>query len=406
MSFPFKDPLFHAQWLRSAGHAPAGGAELGECLAVAAAIREPDLESWRDAWMAMADRIAREAEASLAGGHEISAHGGFLRASNYYRTAYVFLIAPGGGARLVEGYRLQRRMFEQAAAARPGWAERIVIPYEGASLRGYFFAAEGAGPRPTLIMNGGYDSTAEETFFYSGAAALARGVNVVCFDGPGQGAALIEDGLPFRPDWEAVIGAVLAHLRRRVEVDPARIVLMGMSFGGYLAPRAASGAPSLAALIADPGQYSLLEETRTRLPQFLARQLPDGRPFMLETLDAILRLRMRHPTKGWALRRGLFVHGLERPIDYLRLTAQYTLEGRVERIQCPTLIASAENDEIGATARKLYDLLACPKSFVRFSAAEGAGAHCESGARALFNQRVFDWLDGVVGAKRSAALAA
>ena len=38
MSFPFKDRLFNAQWLRTAGHAYAGGADLGECLAAAAEI--------------------------------------------------------------------------------------------------------------------------------------------------------------------------------------------------------------------------------------------------------------------------------------------------------------------------------------------------------------------------------
>ena len=99
----------------------------------------------------------------------------------------------------------------------------------------------------------------------------------------------------------------------------------------------------------------------------------------------------------------MWVHGVERPIDYLRLTAQYTLEGRIERIRCPTLIASAEGDAIGATAGKLFEKLACPKVFQRFSAAEGAGSHCESGARALFNQRAFDWLDPVLAASTASA---
>ena len=44
--------------------------------------------------------------------------------------------------------------------------------------------------------------------------------------------------------------------------DPARIALAGWSFGGYLAPRAAAGEPRLAALIADPGQWDLIEAIR------------------------------------------------------------------------------------------------------------------------------------------------
>ena len=394
MAVPFKDDLFQAQWLRTAGHAAAGGAELGECLAAASAVREPDPNSWRDAWMVAADRVAESAEASLARGHDVSAHGGFLRASNYYRNAYVFLFGPGPDPRLVDAYHRQREMFERAVVARPGWGERIAIPFEGKSLHGYFFAAANSGrPAPTLLMTGGYDSTAEEAYFYSGPAALARGYNFVCYDGPGQGSALIDDGMVFRPDWEIVAGAVAASIGSRPEVDRARIALMGTSFGGYLAPRAATGDFSPAALIADPGQYSLLEETQTRLPGFLARELPDGRPFMLDLIDRILRARLRHPTKGWAIRRGLWVHGVDRPIDYLRLTAQYTLAGRIDRIKCPTMITCAENDQIGATAAKLYGLLNCPKSFRRFMTAEGAGSHCESGARSVFNQHLFDWLD-------------
>ena len=405
MPIPFKDELFAGQWLRTAGHAGAGGADLGECFAAADAIREPDPQSWRDAWMRLGDRLAGEGEDCLKAGRTISAGSAFLRASNYYRTASVFLLQRGAGTALRDVYRRQRDTFESAMAAGPYGGERLDIPYEGKRLRGWFFAGAGAAPRPTLIMTGGYDSTAEEAYFYSGPAALARGYNFVCYDGPGQGGALIEDGLLFRPDWEAVLSAVIETIARRPEVDAARIASMGMSFGGYLAPRASTGCPTLAACLADPGQYSLLEETRTRLPGPLARALPDGSPFLLELIDRLARMRLNHPTKGWAIRRGLFVHGVERPIDYLRLTAQYTLEGRVERIACPTFIASAEGDAIGATAGKLYERLTCPKTFQRFLVSEGAGAHCESGARGLFNQRAFDWLDEVL-ARDERALAA
>ena len=145
-----------------------------------------------------------------------------------------------------------------------------------------------------------------------------------------------------------------------------------------------------------PAEFSLLEEFKSRVPGFIASQLPDGQGFAIGLLESILRRRLRHPTAGWGLRRGLWVHGVNNPLDYIRLTAQYSLEGRAEKIRCPTLICSAENDEIGVTARQLYDALTCPKDFIAFKAAEGAGEHCEAGARSLFNQRAFDWLDTVL----------
>jgi hypothetical protein len=67
--------------------------------------------------------------------------------------------------------------------------------------------------------------------------------------------------------------------------------------------------------------------------------------------------------------------------------------GAVEdRISCPTFVCSAEDDDLSADGGKLYDALACPKRYYRFPSAEGAGQHCESGARTLFHSRAFDWL--------------
>lgn len=84
-------------------------------------------------------------------------------------------------------------------------AKRITIPLGDGELHGYLFRAANKNVRrPTLILNGGYDSTAEETYLFSGAAAVARGYTCIAFDGSGQGAALIEAQMVFRPDWEAV----------------------------------------------------------------------------------------------------------------------------------------------------------------------------------------------------------
>jgi hypothetical protein len=197
----FKDSLFDAQWLRAAGHSSSGGAEVGECLAAASQIREPDAESWFNAWHRQAEGVLATAEQSRASGRRVSALTSYLRASNYFRASYTFLIGAPVDRRLVDAYRHQRAAFEAAAALMTPTAERIAIPYYGdVTLHGYLFrAADDGVPRPTLIVTGGYDSTAEESYFFSGAAAVARGYTCVVFDGPGQGAAIIEDGMCSAP---------------------------------------------------------------------------------------------------------------------------------------------------------------------------------------------------------------
>ena len=397
MSCVFRDELFDAQWLRTAGHASSGGAEVAECFAAAERIREVDAESWYNAWWTLGESLLEKGDRSRAQGRQTSALSAYLRASNYFRAAYTFLIGAPVDPRVVEGYRRQRSAFQSAAALMTPAGEPIAIPFADRTLHGYLFRPAGeVKPRPTLIITGGYDSTAEEAYFFSGAAAVSRGYTCLVYDGPGQGAAIVEDSLVFRPDWESVVSPVVDFAIRRPEVDPARIALLGMSFGGYLAPRAASGEPRLAACIADPGEFSLFEELKSRVPAFLARQLFDGNRAVLALFELLTRRRLRHTTEGWGLRRCLWVHGLDDPMDYFRLTQQYTLEGRIDQICCPTLVCSAENDEIGASADKLYSGLTCEKTRLVFTAKEGAGAHCEAGARSVFNQRAFDWLDSML----------
>ena len=80
----------------------------------------------------------------------------------------------------------------------------------------------------------------------------------------------------------------------------------------------------------------------------------------------------------WALlQRGLWVHGVKSLGDYAEAALAMTLEGRVGDIRCPTLLTTAENDPLSQGAEALLAELACPKALLRFTAAEGAGDHCE-----------------------------
>jgi alpha-beta hydrolase superfamily lysophospholipase len=383
------------------GSAPYGGADLGECLAAARRVTRGDLGGWHDAWTATATAASELAGQELAAGRPETAQLAFWRASSYFRTAGCMLMAAPADPRLAASNVAQTEAFRRGAALLAEPPDLVQIPYAGTALPGYFFrAAPGPAPRATVILLGGYDGTAEELYFASGAAALARGYHVLAFDGPGQGAALLQQGLLMRPDWEEVITPVVDYLLTRPEVDPAKIALSGMSLGGYLAPRAASAEHRLAACIADCGSYDLYGAALERLPGPLAAGLADaaaGRPSRRAALlRGLLELMERRPTAGWALRRGQLVHGVSGPLEYLLALRDYTLAGRAGSITCPTFVANAEGDDISASAPRLAAALTCESEFVTCTAAEGAGDHCEAGARTLFNARALGWLDRVI----------
>jgi alpha-beta hydrolase superfamily lysophospholipase len=207
---------------------------------------------------------------------------------------------------------------------------------------------------------------------------------------------LIEHGVRLRPDWETVVRAVVDAAVTIPIVDPTRIALSGWSLGGYLAPRAASGEHRLAACIADPGLWSIASGLRgyavklgiSREALVNIGEIDEG---LLNRIWQIIRNDRR---LWWSIvQRGFWVNGVKNLRDYLRCVEEFTMDERADQIQCPMLLTQAEEDPLAADAQAFFDALRCPKAFIRFTSAEGAGDHCEMKNRSLLNRRVFDWLD-------------
>jgi dipeptidyl aminopeptidase/acylaminoacyl peptidase len=231
-------------------------------------IADGDEAAWHRGWKATAQRVEALARESLRGGHHVSAREAFLRASNYYRTAEFYRREdPANDPEALELSRRSRETFTTAMGLFDFGFETVTIPYENTSLPAYLYLVDDSGePRPTVIYTSGYDSTLEESYFAIAAAALARGYNVLAVDGPGQGAALREQRLVFRPDWEAVITPVIDFALTRTEVAPDQISLFGYSLGGYLAARAAAFDSRVAAVILDDGIYDFHAAIPVRCP--------------------------------------------------------------------------------------------------------------------------------------------
>lgn len=394
MKFGFDDPLFESWAQRTLLNVNGGGAEIGEVAALTGTIPAGDRSAWFDAWMAMGERLETQAQACLAKGHGISARGLFQRASTYYRTSYPLLFGRPQDPRVAQGYAAEARAFRAAAALFDAPAEPVEIPFGDTTLPGYFYRG-GLGPRPLLLCTNGYDETLHAMHYAHAIAAQARGYHVLTFDGPGQGRPLIEQGLVMRPDWENVVRPVVDFALGLPGVDTQRIALVGWSFGGHLAPRAAAGEPRLAALIADPGQWDMLDAIRSMFRPFGAVDLANALPNVSDAdLRDVEKVIAAQPALRWTvMQRGYWVHGVDSFADYIRALAGFALSNVVQNITCPTLVTQSEGDPIAAFATRLHNELRCPKRLVTFTAAEGAGGHCETLARSLYHQRVYDWLD-------------
>jgi hypothetical protein len=143
MRIYFDDPEYDGQFLRTLDCAPLG-AQIGEAWTIAAAIRVGDVESWYNAWSAYADRLYDLAVTLHAAGHRVSACNAFLRASNYYRTAYIFMFALPVDPRVTEAYKKQTDSFQKAAALFEQPIEILKIPYQNTTLPGYFIKPDGS----------------------------------------------------------------------------------------------------------------------------------------------------------------------------------------------------------------------------------------------------------------------
>ncbi len=383
----FKSEQFDFQFIRALAYASHDGAAIGECLHAATQIIDHDTASWVRAWSELGARVEEIAQNDLERGHRISARNAFLRAYNYYRTAEFWAPISTGEAGAL--YRKCLSCFDSAGALFDPTFESIQIPYEGKILPGHFFRVDNADVRrPTLVMCGGGDASGEELYLWAGREARARGYNLLVFHGPGQRGALHQDAsLVFRYDYEAPLKAVIDYAVSRPEVDTERVALIGVSLGGYLAPRAAAFDRRIKALIADApitdyhrALISLVETSVGHIPAFAE--------------NILVKMASRFLPKS-TLEYQMWAYGVASLVEYLRANEAFRLGDLPRQITCPTLCLSSagEDEEMQHQAKEFFDALQCPKQFCFFSATDGADAHCQINNLALSYQVVFDWLD-------------
>ncbi|MGO9107853.1 MAG: alpha/beta hydrolase family protein, partial [Thermoguttaceae bacterium] len=369
----FATQTFHYEALRNAGYILSNCADLGEILETVKVIAEGDVQSWYTAWKATADRVLALAERTQ---DPLSKGGAYLRASTYRRMAE-FLLPPDDPKR-PESLEKTGSYFFKGLDTLGIRYERLTVPYGAGSLRAlYFPGPQGAETKPLLMFGGGFDSILEEYYPNFAEAALKRGYSVLAYEGPGQGQALRKYGLTYTPEWEKPVQAVLDEFLN-TRAKPPKIVLIGMSMGGYFAPRAAAFEGRIDGVVAYDTCYDF---GALAAPLVAAAKNP---------------LAMNSIAVSWAYRNAMWTMGTKDVDETLQACAAYTLAPVADRIRQDVMILAGTEDHFipfHQTADFEKALVNARSVTTRiFDGPSGGAGHCQPGALTLYHAAVFDWL--------------
>jgi esterase FrsA len=186
-------------------------------------IKTRDADEWAANWSGVADRYYAQAEAS---GSQEEKRKNYLRAWRlYYFAQWPVASSPGKKA----AYEKALNAFAKSAQLLNPPIEVVRIPFEGKEITGYLrLPPSTAGAVPLVLAVSGLDSR-KETMADTYGALIEHGIGFFAVDGPGTGQSPVK----VSPSADRVFTKVIDYLGSRKEIDAKRIVMHGVSFGGY-----------------------------------------------------------------------------------------------------------------------------------------------------------------------------
>jgi pimeloyl-ACP methyl ester carboxylesterase len=370
-------------WNLSVMIALQSGGEIGEIDAMCAPLRaaaakgdDPGTVEFLRSWVAMADHLSVLADEDVALGRCFSASAKLHRASLYYQTAE--RMQRHGSDERATVFEQGQAAFARAVELGGDPLERIEIPYGHGIISGWLRRADrGDGPRPAMVFVNGLDSSKEMLVWCRLGDELARrGVSTLHIDQPGSGEALRRYNLTATPgcEWGS---SVFDALAARHDVAAERIGIMGISLGGYYAPRALVSEPRYALGAVWGANHDWGEVQQRRLQDEGERPVPHY----------------------WEHVR--WVWGAADMDEFLALCPQVTLDGLLDRIRVPFLVTHGENDrQIPVDyARRTYDqLVNSPRRELKiFDARTGGVEHVSVDNMSYGRSFIADWIAETFG---------
>lgn len=330
-----------------------------------------DMESWTENWIKLAEQAKSE--------------GRFSQATYYYRMAEFYMI--DDTPEKMKCYRNFRECFEKANEGKK--IQRFEIPFEGSFLPAIKIDAENS--KGTILVHGGYDSFMEE-FYPVVKNCINFGYSLIMFEGPGQGQAR-KNGLTFRYDWEVPTTSVIDYFNLH------DVNLMGISWGGYLAPRAAAFDKRIKNVICYDIFYSGLDMMLNRL----SKEDGDKLLMLLKTkqkliVNKIIEGKMKESIDlDWKIKHGMYITGTKTPYDFLQSIEKHNLSSFIKRITQNILLLAGENDQYVPVKRmdQIKKELVNAQSVTSrvYTQEEGGEQHCQVGNLPLVTEELYKFLD-------------
>jgi pimeloyl-ACP methyl ester carboxylesterase len=390
LRYLFSDKQFNYQAFRTLGHAPYGGALPGEVMSLIPRIS--DDESWKREWSTMAERcetMAKKANDPISKGNSL------LRASNYYRAAEFFIQPIGKDLKAKKDlYRKSVKDFQEALQYLSIPHHIYRVPWENDTMLVYYFP--GKPNKPVIFINGGFDSTNEESYFFAGAALIARGYPVVMFEGPGQSSMIKEYNVRFTPQWHKPVGKIIDFIvTKEPELATSKKILMGISMGGILAGRAAAIDKRIDGIVLFGSPYDMEDAALFQMPMAVRWLYRQG---FSETVNTITDLKKKRDRgTRWGINNGIWTVGGNDPYLMIKAFRAYTLKDVQDKILCHVLCIYGEKD-IYVSDDKQMTLFrnsfknAASYTMKVFSEEDGAAEHCQIGSTEQSSQAIVSWL--------------
>lgn len=389
----YVEQTYHHQVLRALNHTPARGADISEVLHATDDVRAGDAQGWYAAWTALGDR--NRARAATTRDRQ-SRGEALLRAHTYYLRGEFFL-QPNDPQRPASFARNRRAFYEGLDTLGVAY-ERIRVPFEGHHLNAIYYPAPATPRAPLLVFCGGSDTTVEELYFFLVAAARDRGYSVLTFEGPGQGAVLREQRLTMRADWEKPTAAVL-DTYLATHTRPQKIVMIGLSLGGYLAARAAAFDRRIDGVVAYDVFYDGRAVAQRGLPPIARGLRAIGFDGVVDAFGPVLA-RVDPATDAKLIVSGWML-GETDVTKIADALAEFQLASVAPRITQDVLLFAGEDDQFVPLEQvaQLQRALVHARSVVTkvYDPESGGAEHSQLGATTLWQADLFDWLDAKFG---------